>query len=323
MATYQNGQIPASLLVLCDSSTSKYLHRTTRTSRARWYALRAKVKREKGVTLYITPGVNAYRDLGDQRDARQWACSVGNCLGAAQEGTSSHGGDWAGPITGWKRVDAMAFDIANYWMVPWDYFKAACASVGLTADAIPLSMSGGVSERHHIIDFDPHGPIPASLDVEDFTTEEEDQEVDDMLFVRSETTKRWYVIGELTVTRIEKEDHARAAAYKAARDGRGSALIKGSYAQSLIADAEARGAKFAKIVSDSNGVAQRVEALAAEVAEWREEESAEPAPASPEEISAIVHDAIEQAQLGGLTEAQLAQAVQNGLAGTTFVIQGA
>lgn len=175
MATsYPNGSIPFSSLVELDSGGGK--HWTAPTSAAKWYALRAKVKREKGVTLEITPGWNAFRPLVEQYAARAWACNNGNCLAAAQPGSSSHGGTWSGPATGWQWADAMAFDVHNYWRVPWDYFKAACKAVGLLADGIPLSMSGGASERHHIIDLNPWGAIPAGLDAEEFTSEEDIKE---------------------------------------------------------------------------------------------------------------------------------------------------
>lgn len=177
MPLYPNGSIPLDRLVPLDSGDGKHL--TTPTSAARWYALRAKVLREKGVLLEITAGWNAYRPLREQYAARAWACNAGNCLGAAVPGSSSHGGTWSGPATGWVLRDAMAFDVHNYWRIPWDYFIAACKSVGLLADGIPLSMSGGVSEKHHIIDLDPWGPIPSHLNVEDFdvVTEQDKKDI--------------------------------------------------------------------------------------------------------------------------------------------------
>lgn len=187
MTRYPNGSVPFNVLVELDSGKGK--HWTTPASAVKWYALRAKVKREKGVTLKITDGWNAFRPLIEQHAARAYACNQGNCLGAAEPGKSSHGSTWAGPATGWAWVDAMAFDVGNYWEVPWEYFKAACKAVGLLADGIPLSMSGGVSERHHIIDLNPWGAVPAGFGAVEFITGTTIQE-DDMIFIEDKDGKR-------------------------------------------------------------------------------------------------------------------------------------
>lgn len=39
--------------------------------------------------------------------------------------------------------------------------------VRLLAGGIPLNVSGGVDERHHIIDLNPFGPVPAGLEAKD------------------------------------------------------------------------------------------------------------------------------------------------------------
>lgn len=178
MPTYRNGELPRSILVELDSGGGK--HWTTRASAARWYALRAWVKAEYGVTLKITEGANAYRDLANQKVARQWACDRGNCLGAAYPGTSSHGGNWYRPGVGW--VDAMAFDVGNWWLLTWDAWVKACARFGLLAGGIPLNVSGGVDERHHIIDLNPFGPVPAGLETVEFDDMATKQEIKDALY---------------------------------------------------------------------------------------------------------------------------------------------
>lgn len=165
MRTYRNGEIPQGILVQLDTGGGK--HWTTPASAARWYALRAYVKATYGITLIITAGWNAYRPLAEQHAAREWACNRGNCLGAAYPSTSSHGGNWYRPGVGW--VDAMAFDIGNWWLLSWDTWVKVCAKFGLLAGGIPLNVSGGVDERHHIIDLNPFGPVPAFSKAEAFT----------------------------------------------------------------------------------------------------------------------------------------------------------
>lgn len=164
MVAFKNGQMPAHVLVQLDTGGGK--HWSTAASAARWYALRAYVKATYGITLFITPGWNGYRPLVEQHAARDWACSRGNCLGAAYPGTSSHGGNWWKPGVGW--VDAMAFDIGNWWLLSWDTWVKVCAKFGLLAGGIPLNVSGGVDERHHIIDLNPFGPVPAFSEVTAF-----------------------------------------------------------------------------------------------------------------------------------------------------------
>ena len=91
MTKYQNGRIPQSALVQIDGEPYHY---TSPKGLAMWHALKRNVERDKGVTLRITWGWNAYRPEDRQEYARDQACKAGNCLSAAYPGTSSHGGTW-------------------------------------------------------------------------------------------------------------------------------------------------------------------------------------------------------------------------------------
>lgn len=186
MTTYRNGEVPASALVPLDSGTGNHL--STPASRARWYALRAKVRKERNVLLRLNPGYSAYRPLAIQKQYRAEACAAGNCYSAAVPGTSSHGGNW---YRSGKWVDAMAFDVDNWNAVPWTYFVRACASVGLSAGLITPEMANGASEWHHIIDLNPYSAIPAFDGSEPFPGQEEpgsEREDNEMILVTAPDT---------------------------------------------------------------------------------------------------------------------------------------
>lgn len=157
MPRYSNGRIPDSALVTLDTGGGRHL--TTPTAAVRWYLLRRNVKARTGVTLYITPGMNAYRDWDEQGVGRRNACAQGNCNAAASQGYSSHGGTW---LYGGRWVDAMAFDIGNYWAIPWAIFVEEAARVGLRTGLITRAIAG-IEEPWHVIDLDPFGPPPGGL----------------------------------------------------------------------------------------------------------------------------------------------------------------
>lgn len=150
MPRYSNGRIPTSALYRLDTGAGQHL--STWTTAIRWYLLRRNVLARTGVVLYITPGMNGYRDWAEQGVGRRKACAQGNCNAAASQGYSSHGGTWNGG-------DAMAFDIGNYWAIPWAIFKEECARVGLEVGLITRAIAG-IEEPWHIIDRNPYGPAP-------------------------------------------------------------------------------------------------------------------------------------------------------------------
>ena len=178
MATrYKNGMVPASALVQIDGEP---YHFTSPKGLAMWHALKRNVQRDHGVTLRITAGKNAYRDMAGQEFARSNACAAGNCNSAALPGWSSHGGTWIDSVyTGGQWVDAMAFDIDNWAELGEAEFFRQARAVGFLADAITVARAGH-REPWHIIVLDPWGPIPASLESEQFNPaqrEEEDEEM--------------------------------------------------------------------------------------------------------------------------------------------------
>ena len=159
-STYSNGRLPESILRRLDSGTAtgRGRHVTTTASAVRWYGFRRDVQRETGVLLHISPGMNAYRDYAEQQVGRANACAAGNCLAAASAGSSSHGGNMAYPFTNWVRVDAMAFDIGDYWRIPWATFKRIAAKWGLEVGLITKAIAG-IEEPWHIIDRHPYQPL--------------------------------------------------------------------------------------------------------------------------------------------------------------------
>lgn len=157
MPRYSNGYVSDDALVEMDSPG----HRSTPTTAARFYLLRHNVERDHDVRLYITPGENGYRSIGGQHDARNEMTELGHPDWAATPGFSSHGGSWCDDtFTNGEWIDAMAFDIGNYWALPLETFFAECRKVGFLANAITPERTGGIYEPHHIIDLDPYGPSP-------------------------------------------------------------------------------------------------------------------------------------------------------------------
>lgn len=161
MPRYENGRVPSDALVTLDSGNGRHL--ATPTTAIRWYLLRRNVKERTGVTLAISPGMNGYRNLAEQVTGRRNACAAGNCNAAASPGYSSHGGTWKHPRhTGGRWVDAMAYDIGNFWAIDWEVFEEECAKVGLRTGLITEEVAG-IFEGWHVIDLDPYGPAPHGL----------------------------------------------------------------------------------------------------------------------------------------------------------------
>lgn len=172
MPTYKNGSIPRGALISFGSGHDKdgrfyewlLPPRTYRKHRA---LVKLGVE-HSGRTLRPSVGYSCYRPLDEQHYARR---VHGNY--AAAPGTSSHGGDWAGPPTGWAKVDAAAIDYSNYIEVfgSEEAFFDACRQVGLVPQGIwPPAFP---REAWHVIDLDnPYGPLPAGQSVTDFEEDE-------------------------------------------------------------------------------------------------------------------------------------------------------
>lgn len=213
MTTYQNGKIPDTALITLDSGPK---HRTSPKAAAMWYALRANVERDHEATLHITPGWNAYRPYAAQEAGRKDACAAGNCDAAARPGWSSHGGTWIDDqVTGGAWVDALAFDIGDYWRIGQDAFYQQARRVGFIVGAITKDRAR-IDEPWHIIVLDPWGPVPASLDAHP-ATEEDPVPENKVVDYRPQTLKR----GEDAYLEIDTAGHIAALA--------GPATVSGSF----------------------------------------------------------------------------------------------
>lgn len=172
MPSYSNGRVPRSALISFGSGRDKdgryYEWLLPPRTYRKHVALVELGRQRSGRTLRPSVGYSCYRPLDEQHYAR----SV-HGIYAATPGTSSHGGDWSGPPTGWRKVDAAAIDYSNYIEVfgSEEAFFDACRRVGLTPKGIwPPAFP---REAWHVIDLDnPYGPLPAGQNVDDF--EEDD-----------------------------------------------------------------------------------------------------------------------------------------------------
>lgn len=166
MSRYANGMIPFSALehiygdVWLAPATAERFRR-----------LRADVKAETGVTLYITgasargwDGWNGYRPLASQNTYKAY---LG--IWAAQPGFSSHGGTFRGG-------DCMAFDIANWNSVPWEVFSRLAAKHGLSTNFV------SPEERWHVGDKNPW-VMPAAAGGGNSAPATPTPETDDPMFV--------------------------------------------------------------------------------------------------------------------------------------------
>lgn len=151
MATYQNGRVPARLLV------KRGVIRLTAGTWAKWDELVADVKNRHGVTLTITQGSGVtsgsggYRDYAMQQAVKQKYVDLGRPNQAATAGTSSHGGEYRGR-------DALAIDVNNYWAIPQGDLFAAARRAGFTPGVFD-GKQGRPLEPWHLIDYDPYRKV--------------------------------------------------------------------------------------------------------------------------------------------------------------------
>jgi hypothetical protein len=206
MTKYENGRIPDAALVTLDSGPK---HKSSPKGAAMWYALRKNVQDDYGITLHITPGWNGYRPYDVQVTGRKAACAQGNCNAAALPGWSSHGGTW----WDWRKkrwVDAMAFDIGDWWQLTKDEFYRQARKVGFEPGLITPAVAG-VDEVWHLIVPDPWGAVPASVASKPVETkpepdqepdpEEEDEDMDNLkgaYYTRKSDKKDVYILFNTT-----------------------------------------------------------------------------------------------------------------------------
>jgi len=155
MPTYSNGYIPEHLLVVFKRGRNNvdgdWYHALSPATYARHLALVDRAYARTGRTLKITDGFGAYRPYAAQVLAKRL---YGN--GAADPGTSSHGGFWEGKQT-------LAMDYGNWaWVYESGFaeFKEDCAEVGLWAGAI-MPDRGYPREEWHVVDLNPWSAVPA------------------------------------------------------------------------------------------------------------------------------------------------------------------
>ena len=169
MPTYRNGYIPRDLLVRIASGTNSdvgyWEHLLSPATYARHLALVKRARDRAGKTLAMGAGWSAYRPYDQQVRARE---IYGN--GAAQPGTSSHGGFWEGRQT-------LAMDYSNWSSVYGGdraTFYADCRAVGLEPGLIE-PRRGYPDEPWHVVDGQPWSAVPAYDGVfTPFLPEEED-----------------------------------------------------------------------------------------------------------------------------------------------------
>lgn len=152
MARYPNGKIPKSVLVHLGGD-----HWLTPATKARWGALVEDVLRNEGVRLQITPGPNAYRDIG-------WQQHYWDTLPYPQAsfpGGSSHGGDYKGR-------DSMAIDVGNWGLLGKAKFYTYARKHGFEPDFFDW-------EPWHIIDWSPWA-MPAG-GIEDELSEKAERQI--------------------------------------------------------------------------------------------------------------------------------------------------
>ena len=154
MSTFRNGDIPESLLI------RRGVIRLTAGTWAKWDRLVEIVKRRHGVTLTITQGTGVtlgsggYRDRAMQRAVKKKYVALGRPWQAADEGTSSHGGEFNGE-------DALAVDVNNYFRISQAEFFAAAREAGFVAGYFN-GKGGRPKEPWHLIDKDPYRAVSAA-----------------------------------------------------------------------------------------------------------------------------------------------------------------
>jgi hypothetical protein len=194
MPTYKNGFIPLDLLVVFfrgrNDVDGDYYHALSPATYARHLALVERARRRTGRKLVISGGWSAYRPYAAQVHAQQiWG------RGAAEPGTSSHGGFWEGRQT-------LAMDYGNWAYVYGNgdgrdtpdkraAFFDDCRAVGLSPNLIS-PQRGYPDEPWHVVDLDPWSAVPASVDVRPFPEEEpeDESEEDEMKLKGLEYTRK-------------------------------------------------------------------------------------------------------------------------------------
>lgn len=174
MPEYSNGHIPESLLVTFatgwNAAEGTWKHQLSPGTYAKWLALVALAKKNRGRTLEITEGWGAYRPFSIQQQARRMYGT-----GAAWPGTSSHGGFWEGQQT-------LAIDVGNWGSVyGWDRgaFYQDVRACGLTPGLISPGR-GYPDEPWHVVDLAPWAPAPAPTKTPTAPVVVEEEEEDDM-----------------------------------------------------------------------------------------------------------------------------------------------
>jgi hypothetical protein len=155
MPTYQNGYIPAELLIEFDhgynSTDLNWYHALSPATYYRHRLLLDIAFKRTGRWLQITRGWSAYRPYAAQVLARKiWG------IGAAIPGNSSHGGTFNGR-------QSLAMDYGNWQSVYGGdtattraQFGADCRAAGLSPFVITLT-----DEPWHVIDYNPWSAVPA------------------------------------------------------------------------------------------------------------------------------------------------------------------
>lgn len=180
MPRYPNGQIPEKVLVKFGVE-----HWTTPGTLVRWNAMVADVKKNEGVTLRITGGPNAYRNLAWQ----QFYWDTLPYPQAARPRTSSHGGAFKGK-------DTMALDVDNWALIGKAKFYAYARKHGFEPGYFSW-------EPWHIIDWNPwvvpapsgggSTPKPNPTPVPEIP-EEEEEEMKGLFFTRASDKKVVYAL---------------------------------------------------------------------------------------------------------------------------------
>ncbi|WP_295821536.1 hypothetical protein [uncultured Microbacterium sp.] len=170
---WKNGQIPEADLVVFRRGRDRdgdWFWALTPATLARHNALVARALARTGRTLTPGEGFSTYRPIPAQRIAK---ARYG--IGAADVGTSSHGGYW-------EKRETLAIDYDNWaWVYEGHGGRAAfyddCRAVGLEPGMIEPSR-GYPDEPWHVIDLNPRGPVSAFIEAIPFEGEEEDMTPD-------------------------------------------------------------------------------------------------------------------------------------------------
>jgi hypothetical protein len=200
---YRNGFWPESALIIFNRGTTvhpggaveKWYWGLTPGTYQKHLALVALAKRNTGRNLQPSAGFSCYRPYAAQVFARKL---YGN--GAAQPGTSSHGGFWEGQET-------LAIDYHN-WASVYDGNRARwyadVRAVGLEPGLIS-PQRGYPDEPWHVIDKEPRRAVPAGGGAQPFPgTETPTNQEDEMRTIHS-PNRPWANIGAGYVRNITDE----------------------------------------------------------------------------------------------------------------------